>query len=260
VSGTLLCAAAALLLWPARRRLPGSGPPARIARVRGVPRRGGAAAAGIGAGLLAGAVSTPLVAVLAGTAAVGAVRAARARAARTAEDERVRGLAEALGSLAGDLRAGRPTAEAAGAAVAACGDRVVGDALAGALGSADLPPPSAAARGRWEQAVGRVAAGVRLSVRTGCSLAAVACAVEDDLRAQLRLQGELRAATAAPRASALLLAGLPVLAFAMGSGIGADPWAVLTGTPVGQVLLVVGVGLEAAGLAWSARLVRRAVP
>jgi tight adherence protein B len=225
-----------------------------------VPRRGGAAAAGIGAGLLAGAVSTPLVAVLAGAAAAGALCAARARTARTAEDERLRGLAEALGSLAGDLRAGRPTAEAAGAAVSACGDRVVGDALAGALGGADLSPAASAARGRWEQAVARVAAGVRLSVRTGCSLAAVACAVEDDLRARLRLQAELRAATAAPRASALLLAGLPVLAFAMGSGIGADPWRVLTATPVGQVLLVVGVGLEAAGLAWSARLVRRAVP
>jgi tight adherence protein B len=65
--------------------------------------------------------------------------------------------------------------------------------------------------------------------------------------------------TAGPRASAALLAGLPLLALAMGGGIGARPWTVLTTTPVGQVLLVAGVALEAAGLAWSARLVRRAL-
>ena len=45
----------------------------------------------------------------------------------------------------------------------------------------------------------------------------------------------------------------------MGSGVGADPWGVLTGTTAGQVLLVVGVALEAAGLAWSRRLVARAL-
>jgi tight adherence protein B len=62
---------------------------------------------------------------------------------------------------------------------------------------------------------------------------------------------------AAPQASALLLAGLPLLGLAMGSGVGADPWGVLTGTPVGQVLLVSGCALEVAGIAWTRRLVHR---
>ena len=44
----------------------------------------------------------------------------------------------------------------------------------------------------------------------------------------------------------------------MGSGVGADPWAVLTTTGTGQVLLVLGACLEGAGLAWTSRLVRRA--
>jgi tight adherence protein B len=88
----------------------------------------------------------------------------------------------------------------------------------------------------------------------------VAGAVEDDLRARHRLRLELRAATAAPRASAALLAGLPALGLAMGHGIGADPWGVLTRTGTGQILLVAGVALEAAGLAWAQRLVARAVP
>jgi tight adherence protein B len=43
----------------------------------------------------------------------------------------------------------------------------------------------------------------------------------------------------------------------MGSGVGADPWGVLTTTATGQVLLVAGVALELAGLAWTGRLVRR---
>jgi tight adherence protein B len=88
----------------------------------------------------------------------------------------------------------------------------------------------------------------------------VAGAVEDDLRSRLRHQQDLRTAVAAPQASAILLAALPLLALAMGSGIGADPWGVLTTTPVGNLLLVLGVGLETAGLAWSSRLVRHALP
>jgi tight adherence protein B len=108
-------------------------------------------------------------------------------------------------------------------------------------------------------ALDRISAAVRLSTRTGCSLAAVAAAVEDDLRARQRQRRELRSVIAAPRASAALLAGLPLLGLAMGSGVGAEPWRVLTTTGTGQVLLVVGVALELTGLAWSARLVRRVV-
>jgi tight adherence protein B len=56
-----------------------------------------------------------------------------------------------------------------------------------------------------------------------------------------------------------LLAGLPLLGMAMGSGVGADPWRVLTATGAGHLLLVLGVGLELTGIAWSARLTARAV-
>jgi tight adherence protein B len=87
----------------------------------------------------------------------------------------------------------------------------------------------------------------------------VAAAVEDDLRAQARVETELRAAVAGPRASAAVLAGLPVVGLGMGSGVGADPWRVLTTTGTGTVLLVAGVALEVAGVVWSGRLVRRAV-
>ena len=49
----------------------------------------------------------------------------------------------------------------------------------------------------------------------------------------------------------MLLAGLPLVGLAMGSGVGADPWRVLTTTGPGQVLLVAGSALELAGLPWS---------
>src|SRR3712207_7901721 len=47
-------------------------------------------------------------------------------------------------------------------------------------------------RSEVDQVLDRVAAAVRLSARTGCSLAGVATAVEDDLRARGRAETELR--------------------------------------------------------------------
>jgi tight adherence protein B len=149
--------------------------------------------------------------------------------------------------------------EAALAASRACADDETAEALARALRAPDGAPGPVAGEAPWEEAVSRIAAGVRLSLRTGCSLAAVACAVEDDLRSRVRQQQDLRTAVASPRASAALLAALPVLALAMGAGIGADPWHVLVATPVGNLLLLVGVALEAVGLSWSSRLVEQAL-
>jgi tight adherence protein B len=265
-----LLSTAALLLWPddgtlRRTRLAGilgGAVPGRGTVVAhgptGVPDVPVPASAAAVAALAGALFSTPLVALLVGTAAFLGARAWLAARAARGSDARLRSLADGLGALAADLRSGRSLDAATGAAVSACADSDCGPALARAIRA-----PTALLTGAEEPLVGealsRIAAAVRLSARTGCSLAAVAGAVEDDLRARHRHRLELRAATAAPRASASLLAGLPLLGLAMGSGVGADPWGVLTGTGVGQVLLVAGVGLEAAGLAWSRRLVARAV-
>ncbi|MGY1795368.1 type II secretion system F family protein [Geodermatophilus sp. SYSU D00525] len=263
MTAALATGALALLLWPggaARRRarlrrLTGAGRPARgplAAAPRSWPVL--AAAAGAAAGALAG---PPLVAVLAGAAAAGAARAAVRQRALRRDEQALDVLADALAALAAELRSGRPLDAATAAAVAGVLDPDDARALARALRAPGTVPAEAASE--LGRAHGRLAAAVELSGRTGCSLAAVAGAVEDDLRARRRQREELRSVTAGPRASAALLAGLPLLALAMGSGIGADPWAVLTTTVPGQALLVAGVALEAAGLAWSARLVRRAL-
>jgi tight adherence protein B len=261
VTGGLLLLAVALLLWPgsaavrrerwrsvSRRPDAGPRPPA------GVPLPAVATAA---AGAVAALLSTPLVAALAGGCAALAARAELRRRAGAQEEARLAALGEALTALGAELRGGRSLDEATRAAVAACADDDSGRALARAVRS----PEEGAGddTGELGRALGRVAAAARLSARTGCSLAAVVGAVEDDLRARSRQRLELRSATAGSQASAALLAGLPVLGLVMGAGVGADPWRVLTTTLPGQVLLVAGVGLEVAGLAWSTRLVRRAV-
>lgn len=259
----LLAAACAAVLWPGARA-------GVRRRLRGVT--GGAAGAGrrrvrlpllaaAGAATVAAGVSTPLVALLAGGSAALAARAWAARRAGADAEARLAALAEALGALAAELRAGRALDEAARGAAGACSDRECGAALVravrapGAVGSGGGDPP--AGGNELAAELGRLSAAVVLSGRTGCSLATVVTAVEDDLRARLRRRRALLVATAGPRSSARLLAGLPVLGLAMGSGIGADPWQVLTETGPGQVLLVGGVLLEVAGIAWTNRLIRR---
>ena len=81
-----------------------------------------------------------------------------------------------------------------------------------------------------------------------------------DVDSRTRFAAEVDARLAGPRATATVLAGLPVLGLLLGQAIGADPMRVLAGTAVGQTLLVVGTGLACAGVLWSARIVSAAVP
>jgi tight adherence protein B len=271
MSAVLVCLAAAVISWPpsgavhrrARLRPASSGalrrlanrPPRELADRPAAPLLASVVVGAIAAGL-----ATPVVGVLAAggvaLAGRGLQRGRRAAGVR----RQLAALAEALGVLAAELRAGRSAEEAAGTAVGSCSDRSVAAALGPVLRLGE--PPRAGPEGpsaEFAQVLTRVAAAVRLSARTGCSLAAVLTAVEDDLRARAGAEAELRSAVAGPRASAAVLAGLPVLGLLMGSGVGADPWRVLTTTGTGTVLLVAGVSLETAGLLWSARLVRAAV-
>lgn len=265
MTGALLAAAFALVLWPdsgALRRVRLAAVLGRSAGPRCLPAGIGhlpiPPTAAAGAAMVGALVSTPLVSLLAGAGGLLVARAWLAGRAARRTDGQLQSLAEGLGALAADLRAGRSLEASTDAAVAACADGGCGPALARALRAPGAPPPAGQDPALGD-ALARISAAVVLSGRTGCSLAAVVGAVEDDLRARRRQRLELRAAVAAPRASALLLAGLPLLGLAMGSGVGADPWGVLTGTAAGRVLLVAGVALEGAGLAWSRALVERAV-
>lgn len=89
-----------------------------------------------------------------------------------------------------------------------------------------------------------------VSHRTGAGLAEstrrVADAVRLDQSTRRVVAGELSSA----RATAKLVAGLPVLALLMGSGAGADPWSFLLRTPFGLACLGGGLGIGFLGLWW----------
>jgi tight adherence protein B len=87
----------------------------------------------------------------------------------------------------------------------------------------------------------------------GAGLAAACDQIAAALEADLRARRELDAALAGPRASAVVLACLPVVGLALGAGLGADPLGFLR-TPPGLACLAGGMVLDAAGVAWTRRL------
>ncbi len=116
--------------------------------------------------------------------------------------------------------------------------------------------PDCRTRRSLRPAIHVIAAGWDVSGRTGAPLAAVLDRVDHDLRSRLRQRRQIAAQLAGPRATALLLAALPVLGILLGTAMGADPVRILLGTSFGQVLLLTGAVLQAAGVLWTARIVR----
>lgn len=109
-----------------------------------------------------------------------------------------------------------------------------------------------------EPAVLSVAAAWALAEDVGAPLASVLDQIAVGLRAEADIDAEIEASLAAPRATARLLAGLPIAGVGLGELIGAGPLHVLWGTPVGRLCGVTGVALALAGHLWTQRLVARA--
>lgn len=218
-----------------------------------------ALATGLGV-LLAGPGGGIAAALAIGTATV-RWRAGRDRRAGSAA---AAGLADALGVLVAELRAGAHVSDAAMAAAIdghPDASRVLSAAAAAARLGGDVPSAlrdtGPVQLRRW---LDRLADAWSLADRHGIPLADLLDAVRADTDHRVRFAAEVAARLAGPRATAAVLAGLPLLGLALGQAVGAAPVRVLGHTGVGQVLLVVGTGLACAGVLWSARLVSRAVP
>jgi tight adherence protein B len=124
--------------------------------------------------------------------------------------------------------------------VAAAAARAGGDAAAPLLAEPDL----AALGHAWQ-----------VAERSGAALAGVLARVGTDLSARTAQRRAVRVATAGARSSAVLLACLPAVGLALAAAMGARPLAFLLGSPAGRVVSLLGVVLDAAGTAWTVRLV-----
>lgn len=229
------------------------------------------AAAAVVSGVLLGVVGV-LPALSGGVVAALLVQLAwAARAGRMRAAQSVASL-EWVAAVAAELRAGRAPEQALAAStehaapvlkaalLSATRTAAYGGDVPRALREVALalggPAQATDGQGPCADALLRVAAGWSLSQSSGCSLAAVLDAVETDLRSRQRHRREIDGLLAGPRATAALLAVLPVLGLVLGSSLGARPWHVLTSTGPGQLALVAGVTLDAVGVLWTARLVR----
>ncbi|HEX6353383.1 type II secretion system F family protein [Actinophytocola sp.] len=261
---SLLLASLALLCWPdiragtrlraitgqhSRKRFRAPRPSAVTAIVAAV----------VTGWLLAGPGGAVAAALLAATIR----RQTTARAANRQSLTAMDGLAEALRTLVAGLRAGAHPAAAAEAAAEdahspiaptmraiAAAARLDGDITA-VLDTTGSPALATA--------LGRVATAWQLAQRHGLPLADVLDAARRDLDLRARFTRQVLARMAGPRSSALVLSLLPLLGIALGEGIGANPLRLLTSSGLGQMLLVVGVALLCAGVAWSGRITNRVV-
>jgi tight adherence protein B len=249
----------ALLMLPSspRRRLL---TPARVAR-RPMAGRSGVACAGACA--LVAAVLLPPTAVLAGVivGATASLRYRRRRRIRRAVDEG-RTLETALDVLAGELRVGshpvRAFRVAAGETVGAVAvslravaarARLGADVTAGLRAAAE----SSALPAQWD----RLAVCWQLASDQGLAIATLMRAAQRDIAERQRFSAQVSANMAGARATATILAGLPVLGVLLGQLIGARPLSFLLSGHAGGWLLAVGSMLACGGLLWSDRITDR---
>lgn len=176
--------------------------------------------------------------------------------------------------LVGTERAAAADRAAIGAAIAALADEYAagaglgpafrsaaptagrfGPALVEAAALADAGAEPQAALGR-EPLLAPLAVACALAARSGASMALLLAGVRADLVADRDTRAAVRTAVAGPRASALLLTGLPVLGLVMGTALGADPARVLLRSLAGAGALTVAALLDLLGLVWTLLLTR----
>jgi tight adherence protein B len=95
-----------------------------------------------------------------------------------------------------------------------------------------------------------VAAAWDVAEQTGAALAEVLDRVATGLRAEDEGRAEVEAALEPPRATAKLLAVLPILGLGLGTSIDAHPVGFLVGTSIGWGCLCAGTALALLGVLW----------
>jgi tight adherence protein B len=145
--------------------------------------------------------------------------------------------AEAVGPVGRSLRA---------VAIRARLGADVAEGIRGAARSSTIP-------GYWD----RLAVCWQLAAEHGMSMSVLMRAAHRDIVDRQRFADRMHAALAGARATAMILALLPLLGVLLGQLVGADPVGFLLGGGVGGVLLVLGVTLICIGILWANRIVDR---
>lgn len=257
-----LALAAALIVWPggaARWRV----------RPRGGVRAGDGAwrpaagpAAGIAAlaALVGVAVWVGVAGVLAGAMVVATLAfRRRAQTASRLAEERSEALVQALDVLIAHLRVGIHPGMACALAALECADTPMGPVLERAAAQAALGgavSEALSSEGTCFAELDRVASVWALVEQHGIAMGEMLEVVRRDLVGRQGFRRRVFAGLAGPRATAMVLALLPVVGVGLGQLMGAAPLGVLLGGGLGGVLLVVGVGLDCAGLLWAERIGR----
>lgn len=158
--------------------------------------------------------------------------------------------------------------------------RTPGEALTKALAAVELPDPEAAkpilaaardggdvaaallsaAPQQGGEGLRRLAACWQVGVTAGAGLSALVERVAMTSRAAQAHRQDVAAQLAGPRATATMLAALPVLGLLMAGTLNMRPLDFLFGSLPGAACLLSGVALDACGLWWTNRMAARAQP
>ncbi|MEV6411703.1 type II secretion system F family protein [Kribbella sp. NPDC051718] len=157
---------------------------------------------------------------------------------------------EACDVLSAELTAGRPPAAALEGAATVCPDLQVASAAA-KLGG-DVPSLlELIAETPGAEGLRALAAAWRVADESGAAFAVITERLADSLRADESIRHQILTGMAGPRATARLLAVLPLFGTALGYALGANPLAFLTQTPPGWLCLALGLTLSTLGLHWT---------
>lgn len=197
--------------------------------------------------------TTLALAVIVGAVALAVGSLVRRRRRARAADRRADEVLAVCEALASDLTAGQPPV--------ACLTRAAAEwpelgpvAVAGEMG-ADVPAAlRLLARRPGAGQLRSLAASWQVAHETGSGLAAAVQRAAHGIRAERRTARLVSAELASARATARMLAVLPVGVLLLGAGVGGDPLGLLLTTPFGLGCLAVGLGLSLAGLTWLERI------
>lgn len=222
-------------------------------------------------------VAVPLVVLLAAGASAGVASGIavtvvlwirRKRRAERRLDRQLDDMLLALSLMIAELSVGAPPVRACEAAVTELRRRVpdaagsrseIADGLEAmafraALGGSVIDAPGTADGASGHASWHRIGIAWQTADQRGLPMIDMLGAVRSDLQARRGFADRTRAGLSGPRATATVLAGLPLLGIALGQATGAQPIQVLLGGGLGGVLLVAGTALAAAGVAWSERI------